>query len=64
MEIIYLLLPIALILGCVFIGMFVWATKEGQYDDLETPAHRMLLEDKKLVVNKNVKSVNRKKEDL
>ncbi|EQC43039.1 cytochrome oxidase maturation protein, cbb3-type-like protein [Bacteriovorax sp. BSW11_IV] len=44
--------------------MFVWATKEGQYDDLETPAHRMLLEDKKLVVNKNVKSVNRKKEDL
>lgn len=64
MEIIYFLLPIALILGCTFIGMFIWATKGGQYDDLQTPAHRMLLEDKKIKSENDNKSVNRKKEEL
>lgn len=45
MEIIYFLIPVALLLGGFFIGGFVWATKKGQYDDLETPAHKMLLDD-------------------
>ena len=46
MEIMPFLIPIALILAVFFIGGFIWMTKKGQYDDLETPRHRMLLEDK------------------
>lgn len=45
MNIVYLLLPIALILALGSIGAFIWASSRGQYDDLVTPAHRMLLED-------------------
>ena len=45
MGIVYFLIPLALLLGGVFIFGFVWATKKGQYDDLETPAHKMLLDD-------------------
>lgn len=45
MNIVYLLLPMALMLGGGFVAAFVWATNRGQYDDLETPAHRMLLDD-------------------
>jgi cbb3-type cytochrome oxidase maturation protein len=45
MNIIYFLLPLALILGAVFVAFFVWATKNGQYDDLDTPAKRMLFDD-------------------
>lgn len=45
MEIIYFLLPIALLLAACFIAFFIWATKSGQYDDLETPAKRMLFDD-------------------
>ncbi len=45
MEIIYFLLPIALILAASFVAFFIWATKSGQYDDLETPAKRMLFDD-------------------
>lgn len=45
MNIVYLLLPIALILALGSIGAFIWASLRGQYDDLVTPAHRMLLED-------------------
>jgi cbb3-type cytochrome oxidase maturation protein len=45
MEIIVVLLPLALGLGAVFLGFFLWAVKRGQYDDVETPKYRMLLDD-------------------
>lgn len=47
MEIIIILIPLALILGAFFVVAFIWSAKKGQYDDLETPRFRMLLEDKK-----------------
>jgi cbb3-type cytochrome oxidase maturation protein len=45
MEIIVVLLPLALLLGAFFIFAFIWSAKKGQYDDLETPRFRMLLDD-------------------
>ena len=45
MNIIYVLLPIALLLGGGFLAAFIWMAADGQYDDLETPGHRILLEE-------------------
>ncbi len=45
MNIIWFLLPIALAMGGGFLAAFVFAARSGQYDDLETPAHRMLLDE-------------------
>ncbi len=45
MNIVFFLLPLALCLALFFIYGFIKATKSGQYDDMDTPAHRMLLED-------------------
>lgn len=45
MSIIYVLIPIGLILVAVAVGAFFWATRTGQYDDLESPAWRILLDD-------------------
>lgn len=45
MEIIYLLLPLSLLLAFAAIAGFVWATRAGQFDDLETPAQRVLFDD-------------------
>ena len=45
MEIIIVLLPLALGLGLVFLGFFLWAVTKGQYDDVETPKYRMLLDE-------------------
>jgi cbb3-type cytochrome oxidase maturation protein len=45
MNIIYLLLPAALLLVLVFVALFLWAAKTDQYDDLDTPAKRILLDD-------------------
>lgn len=45
MEIISLMVAIAMMLALFFVIAFVWASLNGQWDDLETPAHRILLED-------------------
>lgn len=45
MNIIYLAIPMAIVLGSLFLGGFLWAVMKGQYDDVETPAYRILLED-------------------
>ncbi len=53
MEIIPFLIPLALILAGFFIGGFIWMTMKGQYDDLETPGQRMLLDETNLNNKKN-----------
>lgn len=45
MEILYLLIPIAVIVLAVAIGALVWAVRSGQFEDLEGPAHRILMDD-------------------
>lgn len=45
MEILYLLIPISLVLVFVIGVAFFWSVRGGQYDDLEGPAHRILLDD-------------------
>lgn len=42
MDIIVILLPIAVGLGAVFAGLFVFAARSGQFDDLDDPPERIL----------------------
>lgn len=52
MSIIYLILPIALLLAGASVAGFLWAAKKGQYDDLDTPPLRMLIDDEEPVPSK------------
>ncbi len=45
METIFVLLPLALLIAAIAVGSFIWAARTGQFDDLETPAVRILFED-------------------
>lgn len=45
MNIIFLTLGVSILIAIVFLAAFIWAAGKGQYDDLETPSHRMLLDD-------------------
>lgn len=45
MEILYVLIPIAVLVMAVAIAALVWAVRSGQFDDLEGPAHRILMDD-------------------
>ena len=44
MDIIYLLIPISLVMIGLIISVFLWAIKSGQFDDLEGPAHEILMD--------------------
>lgn len=47
MESLYLLIPISVILIFLVGWIFLWAVKSGQFDDMEGPAHRILMDDDK-----------------
>jgi len=39
------LIPVALFLGGLGLGAFLWSLRNGQYDDLDGAAERILLDD-------------------
>jgi cbb3-type cytochrome oxidase maturation protein len=45
MEVLIYLVPIALALGLLGLGAFLWALTNGQYEDLEGAAWRALMDD-------------------
>jgi cbb3-type cytochrome oxidase maturation protein len=45
MSALFLVLPLAVLLSLGAALAFVWATRRGQFDDLETPAVRLLCDD-------------------
>lgn len=46
MEVIYLLIPLSLIFLVASVWFFSWAVRNAQYDDLQGPAHRIILDDR------------------
>ena len=45
MTIIFVLIPLGLVLLALAVWAFFWAAGSGQFDDLESPAWRILLDD-------------------
>jgi cbb3-type cytochrome oxidase maturation protein len=47
MSVIYIMVPIGLVMGIAFLVCFVWMAKSDQYEDLESPAYRILNDEEK-----------------
>ena len=45
MESLYLLIPLSLVIVAAAIWIFLRASTGGQFDDLDSPAHSILLDD-------------------
>lgn len=45
MSVLFVVLPLAVVLSGLAAAAFLWATREGQFDDLQTPAVRLLCDD-------------------
>ena len=45
MDILYLLIPLSVVLVFLIGAIFWWALNNDQFDDLEGPAHRILMDD-------------------
>jgi cbb3-type cytochrome oxidase maturation protein len=45
MESLFFLVPVTLLLVGIAVAVFFWAMRSGQFDDLDSPAWRILAED-------------------
>lgn len=45
MTILLVLIPLGFVLLCIALGAFVWAVRDGQFEDLEGEGARILFED-------------------
>ncbi|MGB7288688.1 MAG: cbb3-type cytochrome oxidase assembly protein CcoS [Candidatus Macondimonas sp.] len=45
MNALFLLIPLSLVLVGLAVALFFWAVHAGQFDDLDSPAYRILLDD-------------------
>ena len=45
MDIIYALVPLSILLIGIAVVIFFWAVRSGQFDDMDSPAHRILFDD-------------------
>lgn len=64
MTILYMLIPIGLVLLGIAIWAFMWAVRSGQFDDLEGPAHRILMDDDDPRIPGNQAKQDKEKSDL
>jgi cbb3-type cytochrome oxidase maturation protein len=56
MEIIIVLVVASLCVALLFLGLFVWAVKSGQYDDDYSPSVRILFDEENKEKKSNIKS--------
>lgn len=45
MESLYILIPIAIVLVCIAVAIFLWAVKSEQFEDLERQGHSILFDE-------------------
>ena len=46
MESLYILIPLSVVLVFVIGVVFWWSLRSGQYDDMQGPAYRVLMDDR------------------
>lgn len=54
MESIYLLIPVSVILVFAIAVAFWWSVRSGQFDDLEGPGFRVLMDDEAPIANADI----------
>lgn len=61
MEVIYWLVPAIIAGGAAMVGVLFWAIRGGQFEDMEGPAQKILMDDDDPKLPGNVKTKKREK---
>lgn len=64
MNILYLLIPIGLVILGAAVWLFIWAVRSGQYEDMEGPAYRILMDDDDPMIPGNAARTEEKKGEI
>lgn len=62
MNILYLLIGASLFAALVFLALFIWSVKTGQFEDTYTPSVRILFDDDELSEEPEEKTEKENKE--
>jgi cbb3-type cytochrome oxidase maturation protein len=57
MSVLVILIIFSITVAILFLSLFIWAVKSGQYDDTDSPAIRLLYDDKKPIKELDKKDV-------
>jgi len=60
MNIFYLLIGVSLFAALIFLGAFIWAVRDGQFDDNETPPRRILFDDDLIETGKSMDGIEKR----
>ncbi|MDR8393421.1 cbb3-type cytochrome oxidase assembly protein CcoS [Aliifodinibius sp. S!AR15-10] len=63
MEVIFMLIGFSLLVALIFLALFFWAVKSGQFDDQHTPSIRILFDENKPTQKQNSSTTNKKDQD-
>lgn len=64
MSVIFLLIFISLSVALCFLGAFIWAVKNGQYEDDYSPGVRMLFDDSPVKLERSSDHVSENQEKV
>jgi len=56
MSIIFILLPLSILLALFFLAAYFWSLHHGQFEDLDTPAMRVLFDEENKPAEKDKNS--------
>ena len=60
MSTLYLLIPLAAILVIIAVALFLWSIKSGQFEDMEGPGFRILMDDDEDMIPDDAKTDKQK----
>lgn len=63
MNVLYILIIVSLTIAVLFLGLFIYSVRKGQYDDDYTPSVRMLFDDELTVEKTENESTEKNKKD-
>lgn len=52
MDVLYFLIPVSGVFAVIIVIALLWAVKSGQFDDMEGPAYRILMDEDEKPVTK------------
>ena len=64
MIVLFILIGLSLIVALIFLFLYIWAVKDGQFDDDKTPAMRILFDDEELKEQNNNSEINSETKNL
>ena len=59
MNIFYLLIGVSFFAALIFLGLFIWAVRSGQFEDNVTPSIRILFDDDEIEIESKPENTNK-----